>query len=118
MYKNIWKNTKFICSHRHSPAEMTIHDGANGASPFYSCPHYYAENRAPKEDRACPMRLNFVDAEGILDKFSSIVNNDISNDIIKNYANYEFDYKAIHVKVMKFTDKELIMDIFNKKALR
>lgn len=118
MYKNLWNKTKFMCSYRHKPSELTIHEGANGASPFYSCPHYYKENRDPDEDRACPMRLTFIDAEKILDEFSKIMNEDLKNNIVKDYEGTTFVFnKKINVKVVKDNNEELVLDILNKKAL-
>lgn len=116
MIKNLWKQTKFICSYRHEPTEMTIHEGINGASPFYSCPHYYEENRAKDETRACPMRLNFVDAEALLDAFSNAVEKDIAEDKVRDYSGYEYDYKTIHADVINYNDKELNLNVYNKKS--
>lgn len=119
MHKNIWKQTKFMCAYRHKPSEMTIHEGINGSSPFYSCPHYYAENRADDENRACPMRLNFYDADKILDEFSKIINKDLSEDVVMDYTGKTFKYKQIDVTVSKYKEnEELEFTILNKKALK
>lgn len=117
MFKNLWNKTKFICSYRHNPSELTIHEGANGASPFYSCPHYYKENREEGEERACPMRLNFIDAENLLNEFSKKMNEDMKNNIVRDYTGTIIKYKKIEAKVIKYDDNEMVLDIMNKKAL-
>lgn len=116
MIKNLWNNTKFYCAYRHDPIEMIIHDGPH--SPFYSCPKYYPDAREEGE-KACPNRLNFIDAEGLLEKFSEIVSENIKNDIYQDYTGLEFDYKAIHVKVLEFKQSGVLkLIILNKKALK
>lgn len=116
MITNLWNITDFYCSYRHDkPVKMGYNN--NGLTLFYSCPKYYPENREPGEP-ACPMRLNMVDAEGILDKFSKIIEEDEDKDIYRNYKNFEFDYKSIHVKVLKYENDSIHLDIFNRKALR
>lgn len=115
MLKNLWNITNFYCSHRHTPTKMEFLNGP--LSLFYACPKYYEQNREPGE-LMCSMRLNLVDAEGILDKFSSIVLKDLEDDIIRDYTNMEFEYKAIHVKVLHYDEHHLDLDILNKKALR
>ena len=74
MIKNLWKKTHFYCSYRHEPVEMTINDKGD-FSMFYSCPKYYPENRLENE-QACPMRLNFVDAEAILNEISRMTDDE------------------------------------------
>ncbi len=116
MIKNLWKMTTFYCSYRHKePVKMEIIQGPS--SPFYACPKYYPQNREEGEP-ACPMRMNFVDAEGVLNKLSEIIDNDENNDIYKDYTNYEFDYKTIHIKVLKYKEGQIDLDIFNRKAMR
>ena len=115
MIKNLWKDTKFCCSHRHEPVQMVYNNGPH--SLFYSCPKYYPENRNAGE-QACPMRLNMVDAEGILEKLSSMIESDMANDIEKNYTGIEFDYKSIHVKILKHHEDQFELNIYNKKALK
>ena len=116
MIKNLWKDTKFYCSHRHEhPIEMSYNQGPH--SLFYSCPKYYPENRGPDEP-ACPMRLNMVDAEGLLEKLSEYIEKDMEQDRIRDYTNLEFDYKQIHVKVLKYHDGKFKLYIYNKKAIK
>ena len=115
MIKNLWKITHFYCSYRHEPTEMTIND-KGPHSMFYSCPKYYPENRT-NDEPACPMRLNFVDAEAILEEISKMLDDESGFDCI-DLTNAEFDYKSIHVKVLKCTSNRIDLDIHNKKAIK
>lgn len=115
MIKNLWKKTHFYCSYRHEPIEMTINDKGD-FSMFYSCPKYYLENRL-KNEQACPMRLNFVDAEAILNEISRMTDDESGFDC-NDITGAEFDYKSIHVKVMNYTSERIDLDIYNKKALK
>lgn len=64
------------------------------------------------------MRLNFVDAENVLDVFSNIIEADEDENIYKDYTNFEFDYKQIHIKVLKYSPNGNIhLQIHNKKAI-
>jgi hypothetical protein len=115
MIKNLWKIAHFYCSYRHEPKEMQINDKGSH-SLFYSCPKYYPENRTPDE-QACPMRLNFVDAEAILNEISKKLDDESGFDC-NDITGEEFDYKAIHVKVLKYTPERIDIDIYNKKAIK
>mgnify|MGYP000075122221 CR=1 FL=1 len=116
MIKNLWKEVNFYCSYRHEyPVKMEFNQGPH--SLFYSCPKYYPQNRTADEP-ACPMRLNLVDAEAIVEKLSQVIESDIENNVEHNYRGYEFDYKMIHAKVIKYAPGEINIDIFNKKAIR
>lgn len=113
--KNLWKETEFYCSHRHEPVKMSYNSGPH--SLFYSCPKYYPDNRNENE-QACPMRINMVDAEAVLEKLSAYIEDDWANDIERDYTNFEFDYKSVHVKVLEYHDGHFKLNIFNKKALK
>lgn len=115
MIKNLWKRTHFYCSYRHEPTEMVINDKGD-YSMFYSCPKYYPENRGEHEP-ACPMRLNFVDAEVILEEVSKKIDDESGFDCI-DITGDEFDYKSIHVKVLKYSPERVDLDIYNKKAIK
>lgn len=117
MIKNLWNRTVFCCNYRHEhPIKMNVIQGP--ASPFYACPKYYPENREEGEP-SCMMRLNFVDAEKVLDAFSDIIEKDEAENIYKDYTNYEFNYKQIHVKVIKYSRMGNIkLEIFNRKAVQ
>lgn len=115
MIKNLWKIAHFYCSYRHGPVEMTINDKGSH-SMFYSCPKYYPQNRSPDE-QACPMRLNFVDAEAILEKISEMTDDASGFDCV-DITGAEFKYKAIMVKVLRSTPERLDLDICNKKAIK
>ena len=104
MLKNLWKDTEFYCSYRHEPKKMTIIQGPS--SLFYACPKYYPENRS-KDEPACPMRLNLIDAQAILEEFSKMIENDEELGIECNYANKEFTYKMIKVKVIAIQKENL-----------
>ena len=116
MIKNLWNRTTFCCNYRHEhPVDMQIIQGP--ASPFYACPKYYPENREAGE-ASCMMRLNFVDAENVLETFSSIIEKDEAEDLYKDYTNFEFDYKQIHVKVLKYSRiGKISLEILNRKAI-
>lgn len=115
MIKNLWKMTHFYCSYRHDPVEMTINDKGDFGM-FYSCPKYYPNNRT-EDEQACPMRLNFIDAEGILEELSKKLEDDSGFDCV-DLTGEEFMYKNIRVKVIKQTSERIELDIYNKKALR
>lgn len=118
MIKNLWKNTHFYCGHRHKePVEMYFKDGVAGNSMFYACPKYYPENREEGE-RACSNRLNFVDAEGIINKLSDIIEEKEMSGEIFDFTNLKFRYKAIDVKVLSYSPSKVELEIVNKKALR
>lgn len=116
MIKNLWKMTHFYCSHRHEiPIEMSYNEGPH--SLFYSCPKYYPDKREPGE-RACSNRLNFVDAENILNILSNMIEEDERNDKFCDYTNKEFDYKTIHIKVLRYETGRVDLEILNRKALK
>ena len=116
MIKNLWKNTTFCCGYRHEhPVDMIFNE--RGESLFYSCPKYYPENRKPGE-QACPMRMNTVDAEGILEQFSTIIEIDMENGIEKDYKNFKFKYKTIEVTILEYSPEKIKIQILNKKALK
>lgn len=117
MIKNLWKVTNFYCNCRHTtPQKMQFVDGPS--SLFYACPKYYPENREPGEP-SCMMRMNLIDAEGVLEEFSKIIEEDEANNVIRDYRGFEFDYKTVHAKVISYSydsGAEIIID--NKKAMR
>lgn len=120
MIKNFWSKIKIYCGNNHNtPIEFTV---KAGESPFYACPKYMLkDNKHPnghtKDERACPNRLNFIDAQGIVEKFSDIVEKDIINDKNINYEGLEFKYKHYEIKVFKYTDNDIKISVINKKAL-
>lgn len=115
--KNLWGMTKFFCGHGHEiPVEMTYKVGP--ASMFYSCPRYYVDNVNRPGERACSNRLSFEDAEAIVMKLSdAIVEHEEAGQNV-NLENYEFDYRQTHVKVIRYTQTEVWLEILNRKALR
>lgn len=114
MIKNIWSNVKFFCGHDHKePIEMAYQQGPD--SLFYACPKYHPENREP-EERACSNRLNLVNAEKIINQFANEVEK--RGFIGVNLTNYEWDYKTIHIKVLKHSVNEINLEIVDKKALK
>lgn len=115
MIKNLWKNTDFCCGYRHDPIPMIFNE--RGETLFYSCPKYYPENREPNE-QACPMRMNTVDAEGILDKFSEIIEKDMAEGKDVDYTNYKFKYKMIDVEILSYSPDKIKIKILNKRALK
>lgn len=116
MIKNLWKNTCFCCGYRHeTPVEMMFND--RGESLFYSCPKYYPQNRTP-EEQACPNRMTTIDAEGIINKFSEIIENDLANNKDVNYTGFMFKYKTIDVKIINYSPDKIKIQVINKKALK
>lgn len=116
MIKNLWNKISIFCIHGHEePIPMKIQQGPS--SPFYACPKYFEQNREPGE-RPCGNRLNFIDAENLVAEFSRRVEEDIANGGMTDYTNMEFDYKLIHVKVLKYSEKEIKLGILNRKAFK
>lgn len=116
MIKNLWKNTTFYCGHGHEmPIEMYYKDGP--LSMFYACPKYYPENRT-KNERACSNRLNFVDAEAIIEKFSAIIEEKEADNTFFDFTNFSFKYRSIEVKVLEYSLDSVKLQIINRKALK
>lgn len=121
MIKNLWKNTKFVCMCHDPVVKFQYQQGHaeinQNASMFYSCPKYYPENR-DKIERACSNRLNFNDAEAIINKVSDIIETDIRNNKFINYEGYKFKHKTIECKILHYSEDKLTIGIINKKAMR
>jgi len=118
MQKNLWKKIHFFCANNHDPVEMTVHAGAENMSNFYSCPKYYEENRTENE-HMCSMRLNFFDAEAVVEAFSKIIDEDMKNFNIKDYTGMKFKVKkVIDVKVKSYSEDRIDLIIYNRKIYK
>ena len=109
--------TSFYCGNHHKIPVALVVNNYGQHSPFYSCPYYYAEGR-PEDEKMCINRLNFIDAEAIMETFSNIIEEDQKKGLEKNYINMEFDYKKIHAKVIKYEESTIWIEIYNKKAFK
>lgn len=108
MIKNLWNQTTFICGCHDHRVEMEYN--AKGETMFYSCPKYL--DHQPGE-QACRNNLSFFNAEKILDKFSKLV---AENDGL-DMKGMKFSYRGIDVKVVKYTEDKLELEIVNHKSL-
>ena len=45
------------------------------------------------------------------------MNEDMKNNIVRDYTGTIIKYKKIEAKVVKYDDNEMVLDIMNKKAL-
>lgn len=120
MIKNFWSKITIYCNNKHEkPIEFYVKEGQ---SPFYACPKYMLKdekhpNGHTKDERACPNRLNFIDAQGIVEKFSDIVEEDLLSNENINYEGLEFKYKHYIINVLEYTDKSIKLGILNKKSI-
>ncbi len=121
MIPNFWKHIHFFCTNRHdTPVAMIV---ANGNSPFYACPKYMRLDTAhpnghTPDERACPNRISFVDAQRIVECFSEQITEDLANMEVVDYTGYEFTFKRHRVKVLKYKDDDIRLCILNQEALR
>ena len=115
MVKNIWSNIEFTCIHNHpQPIPMEVIE--NGQSPFYACPHYFKEKRQ-EDEKMCYNRVSLYDVEGIVDKFGKIIE-DTDKFGGTDFTGFEFDYKMIHVRVVKYSPHHVIFGVENKKVFQ
>lgn len=114
MIKNLWSSIRIVCGN-HDGKEIPL-EPKMGQSLFYSCPKYYDFNRTENE-RACGNRISGVDYERMVMHLSSKIE-EASLKLDKVWLQgYTFKIKDIEFKVIKHTDKELIVSVLNKKAL-
>lgn len=114
--KNLWNMTKFYCGHGHEiPVEMIF---KNGTTLFYSCPRYYVDNINRPGERSCTNRLSFDDAEQIILKISDKILEYENRGEKADITNYSFKYRNIEVKVLKYTEMEMRVQILNKTSVK
>ena len=119
MIKILWSRVTFCCINGHEhPIPFRVQAGKTN---FYACEKYFQENRTP-EERACANRLNLDDAQGIVLKLSDLIEENDNIECRTDLTNYSFTYvgprASILVKIVKYSEKEIILGILNKTALR
>lgn len=119
MIKNLWSRVTFCCINNHEkPIPFRVQAGKTN---FYACEKYFPEFRTP-EERACANRLNLDDAEGIVLKLSDIIEENDNFESRTDLTNYTFNYvgprASIYVKIVTYSEKEIVLGILNKTALR
>lgn len=119
MIKNLWSRITFCCINGHEhPIPFRVQAGKTN---FYACEKYFQENRTP-EERACANRLNLDDAQGIVLKLSDLIEENDNIECRTDLTNYSFTYvgprASILVKIVKYSEKEIILGILNETALR
>lgn len=117
MIKNFWKKIILVCGNCHDE-EIIMQLIQGPSSLFYACPKYYPENRKQGE-LACPNRINLIDYEKMVDYFSTRLEESLLSGCKENLTNVTWEYKkTIVFKVIKHTDEELKISMYNKKAFR
>ena len=117
MITNMTDKVVFYCLKHTKPIGMIVKEGV---SLFYACPKYMQKDEdnpdgyEKDQERACANRLSFDDASNIIFKFNKIVEESLLNNVIQDFNNYEFDYKKIHIKILKYSDNHLDIGILNK----
>lgn len=127
MILGIWKNITFYCDNHEEPIKFTVKQSARqGTTAFYGCPKYFKKDEnfpdgwdEEYHERACPNRLNFDDAQDIVMKFSSEIEESLLSGDITDYTNYVFKHKYYVIKVLKFSLEKMEIDfgIINNRAL-
>lgn len=118
MIKNLWQHVRFFCINNHDePPELIIQQGKTA---FYACPKYLPENRAADE-KMCVNRLNLDDANGIVQKLCTIIEEE-DNFGMSDLTNYEFFYRGLRakvkVKILKYRNDDIRLGILNLTALK
>ena len=103
----IWGKISVWCLNHKEPVLLQVMQNEEFVkTPFYACP-----------ESGCANRMNLDDYQDIVFKFLDI----ISQNPIANYSNYSFNFKghrhAYHVKVLKYSDKEIRIGIKNTTIL-
>lgn len=110
--KNMWNRITIYCLNHEDPIPMKIINNTEKIkTSFYACSNYAP---ADNNEKSCPNRLNLDDYQGLILKFMDIVG---SRDGFTDFTNYNFTYKGsrqkITVKVLKYTEKEIRLGIYN-----
>lgn len=107
----------FMCTNHPKPHEMIIREGQ---SVFYACPKFEDDALEPGE-RKCLNRMNFIDAGGIIEKFSEIENSINPLEGTDDLTGYRFAYRGtrsrLEVIVLKINDREVRFGIKNLSVL-
>lgn len=122
MVKNIADRVRFYCINNHKePIEMVIKEGR---SLFYACPKYmmkddnHPDGYVRGEENACANQLSFDDASNVIFALDKIISESMLSGEMQDYKNMEFDYKQIHVKVLKYSQDRLDLGILNKRTVK
>lgn len=111
-----WDDVVLVCTHNHKePVEMVIQQGPS--SPFYACPKYHEENRAPGE-RMCNNRLSLVDFTKMLEYLHGrIIESELQDRRITLTNMAWKDRKGTEYKVLKHEGNKLVISVYNKRAM-
>lgn len=111
---NLWKKIKLYCLNHDEPLEMHIISNTEVIkTPFYACKNYASEVK-DKTITPCSNRLNLDNYQEIMLELIEYIT---ENGFIGDYTNYSFTYKKhkqnIFVKVIKWSDSEIMVGIRN-----
>lgn len=117
---NMWNRIKIVCMNHEEPAEMVLIENTEVIkTPFYACKHYgHLDNGTAENEDVCFNRLNLDDYKGVVLKFMDII---ASEEFTTDFTNFKFTYKVarqkIKVKVLKYTQKEIVLGVLNATVL-
>ena len=121
MEKGIWSKIKWVCMHGHDePVPMVV---MHGSTPFRACPRYMLkDDKHPDghgvDERACANRLSPYDEAGIVELISADMGEALYSGDVLDLTNARYYYNGIDVTVLRHTDKEIILGVTNRGALR
>ena len=115
LIKGFWETTTLVCgNHTDEEVEMTLKSGPS--SLFYACPKYEPDKRK-SDETPCFNRLSLKEFEGMLDDLFEILTNDENGSSVLNLANHTWTRKGIEYKVLQHTDKQIKIQVLNRRAL-
>lgn len=112
MLKNIWSQISFFCSDHKKPIPMYVRE-SNGKQ-YYACSHELKKDDdhpfgydPDKGESSCGQKLTFQTAGQIVDRISALIEDDLKDGTVTDYAGYRFNIKNVEVTVIKQTNTEI-----------
>lgn len=112
MLKNIWSQISFFCTDHKKPIPMYVRE-SNGRQ-YYACSHELRKDGEhpfgfdpAKDESPCWQKLPFQTAEKIVERISTLIEEDMQNGTITDYTGYRFKVRNVEVTVIKQTSTEI-----------
>ena len=117
MIENYWKKITLVCGNHPGEDEeiMTIHEGAAGKTPFYTCPRYVSVLKKCS-CRSCNNRFSIQEMQHLINKLEHMIKDPLSPYAV-NLTGYKWTEKGTDYEILKQESGEIRISILNRKAM-